>query len=302
MFKLLTIVIFITIGLFINLNSNSLSANSAQKYNRGVLKINNKINCLIQDTVKTNKSGNQTLSTTSLNFSPAGLITTYEKDSLRKAWYDYLSSLKNAGVKISADENKYILNYNKKDSAISLTTIPGIDFKTNSSKTTIQSTETISDSTYTFFVQIAASRKQMDSIELTRIYKGGHQIIQMFEDGWYKYRVYKTYDYTSAFVNLFAAKVKGAFIVVYKNTGQKMEVWEMLREKQTTSTVEFKVQIAASRNPMPQPELEKLYNGEKTVTIIEEEGWHKYQINAGKNFNLAKEIKSKISREAEPMI
>ena len=230
--------------------------------------------------------------------SPSDFITSFNKDSLKTAWFEYLSSIRDAGIPIKAEEEQFISDY-----------ISGVitEFESeNLIEKTVPKTITIGESTiysavdtavYTFYVQIAASRSPMDSAEIKRLYKGAHQIITQKEDGWHKYRFGKTFDYKEAFENLYAQKIPDAFIVVYKNTGEKMELWEVLREKRkaivisnSVKTFEFRVQILACKTKVNQSEMGKIYSGNQPITELQEDGWHKYQIATGSNYSIAKEL------------
>ncbi len=78
-----------------------------------------------------------------------------------------------------------------------------------------------------FEVQIAASKKAIPNWQLKRIYKGGEQIKQRNYDGWYKYSVgnFNTYQEAKSFVR--STKVRGAFVVAYKNN-QKIDIKEAI--------------------------------------------------------------------------
>jgi hypothetical protein len=237
------------------------------------------------------------------NLSQTRFITSYNKDSLKTAWFQYLSSIRDAGVPIKAEEEQFITDYSNGDTTefISENVIEKNVPKTISIEESVTYI-TADTAVYTFYVQIAASRSPMDSAEIKRLYKGPHQIVMQKEDGWHKYRFGKTFDYKEAFENLYAQKIPDAFIVVYKNTGEKMELWEVLREKRksikssngnrsnSANAFEFRVQIIASKNKVNQSELKKIYTGTQPVTELQEDGWHKYQIATGNNYSDAKEL------------
>ncbi len=78
-----------------------------------------------------------------------------------------------------------------------------------------------------FEVQIAASKKVIPSWQLKRIYKGGQQIKQRNYDGWFKYSVgdFSSYQEAKSFAR--KIKVRGAFVVAYKNS-QKIDIKEAI--------------------------------------------------------------------------
>jgi hypothetical protein len=78
-----------------------------------------------------------------------------------------------------------------------------------------------------FQVQIAASKVKLPAYKLSRFYKRTNEIEEKHYDEWYKYSVgnFKTYEDAKAFVNV--VKVKGAFVVAYRN-GVKMDIREAI--------------------------------------------------------------------------
>jgi hypothetical protein len=237
-------------------------------------------------------------SSTEISTSPSNFISSFNKDSLKTAWFQYISAIRDAGVTIKAEEEQFITDYSSGDTTqyVSENVVEKTVPKTISNGESIIYSEA-DTAVYTFYVQIAASRSPMDSAEIKRLYKGPHQIVTQKEDGWHKYRFGKTSDYKEAFENLYAQKIPDAFIVVYKNTGEKMELWEVLREKRKTviksnsvKNFEFRVQLIASKTKVHQSELEKIYSGNQPVTELQEDGWHKYQIVTGNNYSDAKEL------------
>jgi len=74
-----------------------------------------------------------------------------------------------------------------------------------------------------FEVQIAASRKQIPSWRLAKFYRAKDEIKMKHYDNWYKYSVgeFKSYEQAKSFVK--TLKVRGAFVVAYKNN-QKIDI------------------------------------------------------------------------------
>ncbi len=74
-----------------------------------------------------------------------------------------------------------------------------------------------------FEVQIAASRKQIPSWRLAKFYPAKDEIKMKHYDNWYKYSVgnFKSYEQAKSFVK--TLKVRGAFVVAYKNN-QKINI------------------------------------------------------------------------------
>jgi len=257
-----------------------------------------------KDTIIENHENTLPTISTERSLFPVDFFTTYKKDSLKAAWYQYLSSIQDAGVIIKADEKQFITNY---ENANTTQTLSDNVIEKATPKTIavgkITNYTLVDTALYTFYVQIAASRSPMDSAEIRRLYKGSQQILTQTEDGWHKYRFGKTSDYKEAFENLYSQKIPDAFIVVYKNNGEKMELWEVLREKRkrivknVTNSFEFRVQIVANKTQLTPAELDQIYKGDQTITEVQEDGWYKYQITSGKNYAAAKGLQKALNIE-----
>jgi len=74
-----------------------------------------------------------------------------------------------------------------------------------------------------FEVQIAASRKPISKWQLTKFYPAKDEIKTRHYDNWYKYSVGKFQDYEQAKSFKKTLRVKGAFVVAYKNE-QKIDI------------------------------------------------------------------------------
>ena len=78
-----------------------------------------------------------------------------------------------------------------------------------------------------FEIQIAASKKAISGWTLKKIYKGKEQVKQRKYDGWYKYSIGNFSSYQEAKSNVRSTKVRGAFVVAYKNN-QKIDIKEAI--------------------------------------------------------------------------
>ncbi|OQY03544.1 MAG: hypothetical protein B6I20_04845 [Bacteroidetes bacterium 4572_117] len=78
-----------------------------------------------------------------------------------------------------------------------------------------------------FEVQIAASRKQLPKGRLAKFYRATNDIKTKHYDNWYKYSVgeFETYEGAKAFIK--KIRVRGAFVVAYKND-QKIDIVEAI--------------------------------------------------------------------------
>ncbi len=78
-----------------------------------------------------------------------------------------------------------------------------------------------------FEVQIAASRKPISKASLTRLYRAKNEIKMKHYDKWYKYSVGKFSSYNEAKAFVKKLRVRGAFVVAYKND-QKVNIKEAI--------------------------------------------------------------------------
>jgi len=158
-----------------------------------------------------------------------------------------------------------------------------------------------------FKVQIAADTEPLSSSKLHKIYSGYHPIESYTEDGWYKYLIGEFNTFNEANKLREGSKVKGAFIVAFKN-GKKINVLDakkIVRDcytpqiindwKSSNDQVVFRVQIAASRKELTPFQLKQRYCGEKYVYLSLEEPWHKYAVGNFSNYNKASQMKKTIN-------
>ena len=139
----------------------------------------------------------------------------------------------------------------------------------------------------------------MDQKTLKNIYGGNEKITEVLEDGWYKYSVGEFDTYKKAKRYKESTKIQGAFVVSYLN-GKRLAITPaMVRNNQgsTESTefkedkdVEFRLQIGASKVKLSDKYLVNMYNGDRKIELLEEEGWYKYSVKAGKTYSEAKEF------------
>jgi len=164
-------------------------------------------------------------------------------------------------------------------------------------------------------VQIAADKKPLSQSTLRKLYDGDKQISRVVENGWYKYSIgdFNTFDNAEKFKNKLSTR--DAFIVAYKDgervnpeRARKDKVEEPLEEKATvektkpkisepaattSSSVVFKVQIAASRSPMNKNVLHNIYKGSRDIDKNIVDGWHKYSIGKFPDYETASQLKQK---------
>jgi hypothetical protein len=164
-------------------------------------------------------------------------------------------------------------------------------------KTNVTPVKEVNETTV-YRVQIAAGKNPLSQNLLRKVYSGNKEFTVVNEDGWNKYSIGDFSSWEEA--NKFRQEcgVPGAFIVKSgSSTGKVYSATSGVSDPETGSTVssnevEFRVQIAASRKPIPSEELRKIYKGNRTINSFSEEGWVKYYIASVPSFGEAKQIKA----------
>jgi hypothetical protein len=156
-----------------------------------------------------------------------------------------------------------------------------------------------------FFVQVSAAREKVSEHYFKSVYKGELSIREHQEDGWYKYQVGETTDYSQARKTLQQIGVNGAFIVAYQNN-TKVNLWSVLHHTNHddyfvadslslgANDIVFGIQISASRGEADPSELKKVPAGTGKIYMVVEDGWHKYLILAGRTMSDAKALDKRL--------
>lgn len=144
--------------------------------------------------------------------------------------------------------------------------------------------------TLRYHIQIAASLTPIQEKELSRIYNGEKQISHFVHSGWNKYHIgyYNTFKQSKqALRNI---NVKGAFIIAFLEDTLLIAYKARQLEKNSNpiqlhtfdqdEQAQFRVQVAASKTQLTQPELRKLLKGATEIGVIYENEWYKYSIPA----------------------
>jgi hypothetical protein len=155
----------------------------------------------------------------------------------------------------------------------------------------------INPSDIIYRIQIAANHTPINQEKLREIYSGNRQVEFFTEDGWFKYSIGSFASYKEAREYKKQVLVEGSFIVAFQN-GAKVGVGLQRSVKQEISSinsdktlVSFSVQIAACRMPLSDEFLHRIFKGSQKIDMIQENGWYKYSINAGKTYSEASETK-----------
>ncbi len=254
------------------------------------------------------------------------LIKKYDKESLIRYWRMYQNqdkhisfshkttdSIKSPSDKTIISTTNNIINsdtYSELTKTVSLQTSdqvlisndiseePNTEFDTSIKTKYFAPNKDVNQAIYTltndnntyYFIQIAASRTPISNSLLKTIYKGNDSIIIKQEEGWYKYQLGKTTNYTTAQNLVQTLNIAGAFITAYKNN-QKQILWKTINTKHISndaSKLVFVVQVSANIKPInieQRAALQKKAGG--FVREINEDGWYKYQYVVGSSYKEA---------------
>jgi hypothetical protein len=139
-----------------------------------------------------------------------------------------------------------------------------------------------------YHIQIAASTKPLDDAYLKRLYKGNLEISHFKENQWEKYMIGHFNSFALAREELRKTKVDGAFIIAYV-LDQKLIAYKARQVERVFNTTAletfhtdqgdfFRVQIAASKRPLNQTQLHRIYSQTEIIGIYYENEWYKYSI------------------------
>jgi hypothetical protein len=151
---------------------------------------------------------------------------------------------------------------------------------------------------FLYKVQIAACRVALDAATLSGIYNGNERITETIEDNWYKYTIGNYTIHNDARQMRDAMSVPGAFVAAYLNgkriklTPSRTGEWidESLPADIRPELIQFRIQIAASRNQLSDGILKNIYNGTSEFIMAYEDNWYKYSILAGNTLGQALEM------------
>lgn len=153
-----------------------------------------------------------------------------------------------------------------------------------------------------FRVQIAASKTPMSLSQIQAIYRGDLSVLEYKEGSYYKYQVKGFKLFTDAQAVCSNTGVNNAYIMAYSGgasvpLGQAVKETRDLEQEvkrsgrlKTIQSIEFSVQIAASRVRLTNSQLQTFYSGNYEVATIFEDGWYKYQVLAEGDLKYALEV------------
>ena len=209
------------------------------------------------------------------------------------------SNSQKTGKKSSAEKNislKTDQRNSKKEPSDSIQTIANISFNNGNNKTSgtqnIEGDSTEVAKGFVYKVQILACRVPIDKKTLENIYAGSLLIQELNEDKWYKYAVGEFNTYANARLIKNQLNIPGSFIIAYLN-GKRIQISTNASQQQdynspSDASLIFKVQIAASKEPIAKEYINQIYSGSENTEELFEDGWYKYSLITGSDLNEAK--------------
>jgi hypothetical protein len=139
-----------------------------------------------------------------------------------------------------------------------------------------------------YHIQIAASKVPLETEYLKKKYGGDLEIVHFNEDGWEKYFIGNFSSFTEARAQLKNTSVAGAFIIAWINQNKVLPFKARQAERlialnefpsfQHIRDDHFRIQIAASKKPLTEEQIKKIYSEPGIVAMILEDDWFKYSI------------------------
>jgi len=161
-----------------------------------------------------------------------------------------------------------------------------------------------------FMVQLAASRIPITRTQMRAIYPGSLTIEVIREENWYKYRITGFRLFTNANRIAVHSGVRNAWVIA-TNDGMTiglLEAREMTRVVEADvkrhgrdiieNKIDFYVQVMASKVRLSEDEIKSVCRHSANWREIIEEGWFKYQIYAGTDYQQAVTLRNGIPGRA----
>ena len=200
-------------------------------------------------------------------------------------------------------------NQIEEEKITSASVLPTSDLKSDS-RTAFDLSATPQSSDIIFKVQIAASRIPMTRAQLWAIYPGNYTVEVDQEEGWYKYRIGGFRLFSDAYRVVTESGVDEAWVVSYRQGKQidLVQARDMTRvmetetrrygDKAIKNPVDYYVQVVASKTRLNDDVVKKLSGSAGICREIIEEGWFKYQIYTGNEYEQALKIKNQITGDS----
>jgi hypothetical protein len=157
-------------------------------------------------------------------------------------------------------------------------------------------------------VQIATDKQPLSQATLKRIYDGKMDIERIVESGWYKYSIGDFNSFEEAEKFRERLNNEDAFIVAKEPETKTLSSNELKKEEEPPDVkegvdkmaenkktgVSFKVQIAASHQPLSSQEIKDIYSGELKVEQKKVNEWYKYSLGDYDSYEQAEKLRKKV--------
>jgi predicted transcriptional regulator len=134
-----------------------------------------------------------------------------------------------------------------------------------------------------FIIQIAASKNQLAPEKLNKeIICGKFKVEEKNENGWYKYIIGHFASIDSAVNTLSSNCISRGFVSGYNSKG-RVAIFSIKQPRKSLLNVSsysivYRIQIAASKQPLAKEILSTLYKGNNPINVAQEDGWYRYSI------------------------
>jgi len=145
-------------------------------------------------------------------------------DSLHRKWEEY-----SFGQKIDADNDKSSLFSTVRPPDKTVKSSQHVADRVNLKLTTETNTNEFDASGFVYKVQLSACRIKLQMNELSKVYPDLENIVESFEDNWFKYTAGSFKSYQQAKDFKVTLKVKGAFVIAYYNNKRIKITTDMIK-------------------------------------------------------------------------
>jgi len=138
-----------------------------------------------------------------------------------------------------------------------------------------------------FTIQLCAVKSPLTEDQLTELYNGNEVVKTVKENSWIKYTLGKFKSLDDALLFKKKNNLKGIIVTKETESRPKKE-----KAKHVEKTI-YRIQIAASKTPLSEDELNDLFNLNQSINIEKINGWYKYSIGNFTSLNEAMKFKKK---------
>lgn len=151
-------------------------------------------------------------------------------------------------------------------------------------------------------VQIAASRVELSEAHLKKIYLGTLRPKSFEEEGYFKYYIAQVSELIEAkkirnecgvdeaFIAMYRGGVKQGLVNLEETSQTTMPDDDWVNDSEAIDILKYRVQIVASKSQLNEPQLKRIYAGDRKTESFEEDGYFKYYIAEESNYFVANQI------------